>query len=70
MRAVGILATGGTGQGDAADGTAGGRRRGEPAIEAAVMEVVVAAGVHPALALLCFSAADATSMGRRRVGIF
>ena len=70
MRAVGVLATGGTGQGDAADGTAGGRRRGEPAVEAAVMEVVVTAGMHPALALLRFSEANAASMGRWRVRVF
>jgi len=34
------------------------------------MEVVVAAGVHPALAFFCFSAADATSIRRGRVGVF
>jgi hypothetical protein len=35
-----------------------------------MVEVVVAAGVYPALAFFCFSAADATSIGRRRIGIF
>ena len=62
MRAVGILAAGGVGQGDAADGAAGGWGSGEPAVKAAVMKVMVTAGMHPALALLRFSEANAASM--------
>ena len=70
MRAVGVLAAGGVSQGDAADGAAGGWGSGEPAVKAAVMKVMVTAGMHPALALLRFPEANTASMRRGRVRVF
>ena len=54
LGAVDILAAGSAGNRDAAVGAVWRRGSGEPAVEAAVVEVMAATSVHPALTVLSF----------------